>query len=594
MKPVKKKRYSFQKTSTEGKPTRFDWIAIAIIMVVYSCIALFHLGGFEAPQSAYTTTNSPTNMVFDLGSETSISKIKFYLGTPELNESRSLSFDFSDQADSGFTNLQSVNRGNVFAWNDVPVEVTARYVRVKTNGNQIMLNEISIINAEGNVVTPQNASEFAALFDEQAMTPDRISLENSTYFDEIYHARTGYELLHGLPVYEWTHPPLGKIFISLGIAIFGMVPFGWRIVGTIFGILMIPAIYLFAKRLFKHSWLAVVTCLLFTFDFMHFVQTRIATIDVYVTFFIILMYYFMYKYYTMSFYDTPLRKTLVPLALSGLCMGLGIASKWTGVYAGCGLAVLFFLTLFRRFREYSYAKTKPRGQTDGIQHEAVIQSFQSNTIKTLLWCCLFFIVVPIIIYLLAYIPYVRCTGGGFASILKNQADMLTYHSKTVLTSTHPFSSHWYEWPIMRRPIWYYSSAVSNTVKEGISAFGNPLVWWLGIAAFVYMIYLAIAKKDKTALFLIIAYLAQLVSWIPVTRITFIYHYFPCVPFIVLMLGHSIYRLYQANHNYKYAAFVYAGLVVVLFAFFYPVLSGLPMNVEFVKTWMEWFPTWILI
>lgn len=35
---------------------------------------------------------------------------------------------------------------------------------------------------------------------------------------------------------------------------------------------------------------------LFAADFMHFAQTRIATIDVYITFFIILMYYFMYDY----------------------------------------------------------------------------------------------------------------------------------------------------------------------------------------------------------------------------------------------------------------------------------------------------------
>ena len=75
-----------------------------------------------------------------------------------------------------------------------------------------------------------------ALFDEQSEVPDTISQLNSMYFDEIYHARTAYEFLHGLPTYENTHPPLGKIFIALGVAIFGMNPFGWRIMGTLFGI----------------------------------------------------------------------------------------------------------------------------------------------------------------------------------------------------------------------------------------------------------------------------------------------------------------------------------------------------------------------
>ena len=49
---------------------------------------------------------------------------------------------------------------------------------------------------------------------------------------------------------------------------------------------------------------------------------------------------------------------------------------------------------------------------------------------------------------------------------------------------------------MYRPIWYYSGIVTDTVHEGISAFGNPLVWWAGIPAFLFMLYLGIKKKDK--------------------------------------------------------------------------------------------------
>lgn len=70
---------------------------------------------------------------------------------------------------------------------------------------------------------------------------------NSTYFDEIYHARTAWEHLNGVYPYEITHPPLGKIIISIGIALFGMTPFGWRFSGTLFGVLMLPVIYIFAK-----------------------------------------------------------------------------------------------------------------------------------------------------------------------------------------------------------------------------------------------------------------------------------------------------------------------------------------------------------
>ena len=58
--------------------------------------------------------------------------------------------------------------------------------------------------------------------------PASSTYYNSTYFDEIYHARTAYEQLRGVYPYEVSHPPLGKEILSLGIVLFGMMPFGWR------------------------------------------------------------------------------------------------------------------------------------------------------------------------------------------------------------------------------------------------------------------------------------------------------------------------------------------------------------------------------
>ena len=64
--------------------------------------------------------------------------------------------------------------------------------------------------------------------------------------------------------YEWTHPPLGKVFISLGVRMFGMNPFGWRIIGVLFGIGMIPFMYFFGRRLFKNrTWAAGALTFLF-------------------------------------------------------------------------------------------------------------------------------------------------------------------------------------------------------------------------------------------------------------------------------------------------------------------------------------------
>lgn len=593
----KESEHKFALSAVFPKLTRADVIAMAAITVVYSCVALYDLGDMHAPETEYMVSDSAVTV--DLGREYDIRSYKFFLGSYELGEERALTIDFMDSA-RNVTKQEKLTEGSVFHWEEKNINTRARYIDFSTNGKNLSLKEFAIIDKDENMITPVSASPSAgsALYDEQDEVPERSTFRNGTYFDEIYHARTGYEFVHGLSVYEWTHPPLGKVFIAAGIKLFGMNPFGWRIAGTVFGILMIPIIYLFALRLLKKSWLAIVTCLLFTFDFMHFAQTRIATIDVYITFFVILMFYFMYKYYCMSFYDTPLKKTLVPLALSGICMGLGVASKWTGVYAGVGLAIVFFITIYKRYDEYLYAVKHPSGETDGISHKFVIDNFKPYLIKTLLWCCIFFVIVPVVIYCASYFLYLRAPEShGLKTIIENMQSMYTYHAKTVLGSEHPFSSLWYEWIIMKRPIWYYSGTVSDGIKEGISSFGNPLVWWIGIPSFFYMVYRTIAKKDKISLFLCIAYIIQLLFWIPIKRLTFIYHYFPMIPFVVLMIGYSIKMIYDESKNKKavmYGAFVYAALVLVLFAMFYPVLSGHPCSTEYAKNFLKWFDSWVLL
>ena len=151
------------------------------------------------------------------------------------------------------------------------------------------------------------ANYALCLVDEQDTVPEEPSYFNGMIFDEIYHARTAYENIHNMSVYEWTHPPLGKLIIALGILIFGMKPFGWRIMGALFGVAMVPLMYVFAKRIFKRTDFAFITAGLWAFDCMHFTQTRIATIDVYGVFFILLMFFFMYEYVRQDYFAAPLK-----------------------------------------------------------------------------------------------------------------------------------------------------------------------------------------------------------------------------------------------------------------------------------------------
>lgn len=547
--------------------TRKDITAIAVLTAVYAAIALFNLGDMSAPKTAVTLENE--TRVFSLNENDGISGMKLYIGQYHIDKNNTLKIELNNASGENVYESEMLS-ANVFCWNEYEFNVGSADELVLSTSGKVRIIELALLDNSGNIIGGDGE-----IFDEQEFVPTVRTFNNSTYFDEIYHARTAYEFIAGDSVYEWTHPPLGKVIISIGIKLFGMNPFGWRIMGTLFGIFMVPAMYILAKKLFGRTYLALFAAVLFTFDFMHFTQTRIATIDVYITFFVILMYMFMISYLREDFYGN-VKKLFLPLGLCGISFGLGIASKWTGFYAGAGLAVIFFANLFAHYGEYR------RGEP-----QAAI--FPKRVKTLILFCVGMFVIIPAAIYMLSYIPFLKTEGVGIAGIWKNQMDMFGYHSN--LADVHDFSSPWYQWAIMYRPVWYYTSKLGENIKGTISAFGNPLVWWVGIPAFVYTIYAAAAKKDKTAAFLSISYLAQLLPWVLVSRITYIYHYFPCVPFVVLMLGYSAEKLLGDSKKTKAVMLVYAVLAIALFAMFYPVLSGYPINEEYLN-YLSWFKSWV--
>ncbi len=84
------------------------------------------------------------------------------------------------------------------------------------------------------------------------------------------------------------HPDVGKWLIAAGEKAFGMDPFGWRIAAAIVGSLMILVMCRLVRRLTGSTLLGLVGGLLLCFDGMQFVLSRIALLDIFVAFFMLL------------------------------------------------------------------------------------------------------------------------------------------------------------------------------------------------------------------------------------------------------------------------------------------------------------------
>ncbi|MDQ6780585.1 MAG: glycosyltransferase family 39 protein, partial [Candidatus Eremiobacteraeota bacterium] len=116
-------------------------------------------------------------------------------------------------------------------------------------------------------------------------------------FDEIYYARAAQEYIHHLPQFEWTHPPLTKLLLTIGAMLYKVDPVGARLMSALFGTLTVPLLYAFAKRLFSSSAAAALAVFFLLTSGYFYVQARIATPEIFVAFFALATIYCMYRFW---------------------------------------------------------------------------------------------------------------------------------------------------------------------------------------------------------------------------------------------------------------------------------------------------------
>lgn len=543
----------------DQKMKKYDYIILGIILLCYSILSFVNLGSIENPQTFYTFSNKEY-AIFEFDDLVDVVRLKMY------NGESSGQYDVYVSADGEeYSFLQDINGNGCFSWNEEKILQRIQYIKIMAAEDNLSIGEITFYDNRKKVIpikhiTPskkEKEAETKKLIDENDTVPIQISYLNSSYFDEIYFARSAYEYVNGTKVYEWTHPPLGKLIQAIPIKLsHKMAPFYYRLMGNLAGITMIAVMYLFGKLLFKKPKFAILAALLMTFDCFHFAHTRMGTVDSFLVLFIMLSYYYMAK-----FLNNPRKKQ--SLLWSGLFFGLSVTVKWTGFYAGLGLAIIFFIYILKK----KIIKLKLLGE-----------------------CIIFFVIIPLCIYLLSYLCFPNLETqytNNIPNIINQTKQMYTYHSE--LKAHHSFSSPWYSWPISYRPVWYYNNTVDENQHGTISGLGNIAIWWFGILAFFYLWYRLIKKKDKYTLFLLIAMLSMWLPYIFIGRVMFLYHYFPVLPFLMLGIVMLFYDLAEKTKK-DLPMLIYLIIVIAIFAVYYPAISGKVMNNNYLEQ-LKIFSTW---
>ncbi|MEW6268591.1 MAG: phospholipid carrier-dependent glycosyltransferase [Thermodesulfobacteriota bacterium] len=340
-------------------------------------------------------------------------------------------------------------------------------------------------------------------------------------FDEIYFVEQGRNYLQGKDFMD-PHPPLAKLTIGLGIRLFGDTPTGWRLMNAAVGTALVPLMYLLARLLFRRRVAAGFAAFFVAFDGLCIVDSRIAVIDIhYITWGVAAYVSTLWLVRRQQFDNVWL------LILTGALIGLSVAAK---LYIPFFSFLLILGTLFVTARGFAKRSGVP-------------------ALRFAAWPVLVVGATATIVYVLSYTPHFL--WGWWHSPL----DLVKYivikvpeYQAAVKDATHPYSSKWWTWPLLLRPVWYYwkDPGPAPGMVVGIWGSGNPPVWWAALPALLLAAYYAVRERRLALVFVVAGWLIHLAPWVGIGRTLFLYHYLASLLFAFLALSWMLDRLWHGE------------------------------------------------
>lgn len=435
--------------------------------------------------------------------------------------------------------------------------------RAWTRLDWVAVTAVTVVAAVLRLVGLAKPSGF--IFDEVYYVPDSC-----------YYIHPGESMCNVAREMNTEHPPLGKWLIAAGEAIFDVDEFGWRIMAVVAGVATVALLYVLARKLLDSSLAATVASGLLALDLLHFVQSRVAMLDVFLGLFVVAAFTCL-VFDRDALFQGKARVPARPWRLAaGAFGGAAIATKWSGVFT---LLAVVCISL----------AWEMKSRDPGTRGRAFIATVRSAAGPM----AVAFAVVPLAVYALTFVG--RVHGSPFPwrdeSWVKNfaarQADAFEYHASNSITN--PFISQPWSWLLLKRPIAYrYEVSDDRTEKRQLTATGSPVAWWASIPALLVVIGVWAARNDprRPEGVIVGGFLWNYLPWIGFwlapfilgseRGALFIFYVVPMLPFMYLALAWVATRMWERRVG-RAGVVAYMGVVTAAFAFYYPILTFRPLS-----------------
>ncbi|MBW4095772.1 MAG: phospholipid carrier-dependent glycosyltransferase [Acidobacteria bacterium] len=474
----------------------------------------------------------------------------------------------------------------------------------------------------------------------------RLGEPNSLIFDETYYVKDAYSYLQSGYERSWpdkandlfnvgnfsglqstpeyvVHPPVGKWLIAAGMWLFGPAnTFGWRFSAAVVGTISIFVLALIAQKMFRSTLLGGLAGLLFAIDGHAIVMSRTSVLDIFVMFFALLAFGAL-----LLDRDDGRRRLAARLGTrfrgalgygpwlgirwwrvaAGVSLGLCTGTKWSGLFfiAGFGLMTVFWDLNARRIA--------------GIRYWV-----SSGAIKDGLFAFVSMVPVAALTYLATWTgwflskdAYDRHWGdtnpaGPWGWVPSSLRSLWHYHSTAYafhngLDSDHPYKANAWSWLVMGRPTSFYAQYPTQgtdgcTVKECaavVTSMGNPLIWWAGGLAAIFLIGYWALRRDWRAGAILAGLASGYLPWLLYpNRTIFFFYAIAYEPYLILglvmvlglVLGKPSAPSWQRAQGALFVG-IFVVLALVISAYFYPLWTAelIPR-----QDWQNhmWMPSWI--
>ena len=410
------------------------------------------------------------------------------------------------------------------------------------------------------------------------------------------------------------HPPLGKWIIALGMMVLGPESgWGWRITTALLGIASVLLLMLIARRLTRSTTFAVVAGLLMAVDGLAISMSRVALLDTSLTFFVLLAFLFVVRDRERTMtriaesvaarFDGDAAPSWGPvlwnrpwLIAAGAALGAASAVKWSGAWVLAGLGVYLVVTdaLARR--------------------RAGVLFWPTDAVRQGLVTFLLFVPIAVLVYVASWTGWLVTDGGYDHHAGSNPLESLwlyhvaMYTSTAGITSGHAYASPAWQWPLLIRPtgVYYHHDAlgvngcgVSNGCVEVISTMPNPLIWYAGVAAVLYLAYRFVVVRDWRYALVLTGVTATYVPWLFLPeRTVFQFYTVLILPFMLLALTFALKDIAGPSTADSYRrltgqrlVLVFLGVALALSAFWYPIIAAVDVPYDFWHLHM-WLDSWV--